>query len=364
MKRILYTVLLISILFAGDLEVNASSGQLRKASIKTCNGIIYGQHSSDNHWHVAEEADGRYYATGDPIYSDPCGSSTSSPSGNNGSVNNSTSSSNNSNNSVTNNNPSSDESTNNSNSFSNNSSTNANYGESNSNNHFGSSSENNNLSESNSTIEEEIKSNDNTLKMIMIDGKEIAVKDTMDYSTSKDKITIEVTPNDEKARYEIKNNSNLKIGSNEITIEVTAEDSTLKTYKINVNREEILSSVTGIKVKINDEEVNFDENQATVYVSSGESTLKIDYTPEDKNAKVEMNEIEKLKTGNNELKIKVTAEDGTVEEFKIVIYKYSKLEEITLTILALAIIGGVGYGTYRVIKKVVSKIKDKDSKTK
>ena len=166
------------------------------------------------------------------------------------------------------------------------------------------------------------------------------------------------------SEYLMKLNYNLKIGSNEITIEVTAEDGTLRTYKINVNREEILSSVTGIKVKINDEEVNFDENQATVYVSSGESTLKIDYTLEDKNAKVEMDEIEELKTGNNELKIKVTAEDGTVEEFKIVIYKYSKLEEITLTILALAIIGGVGYGTYRVIKKVVSKIKDKDSKTK
>lgn len=54
-------------------NVNASSGKLKKSSIISCNGIIYGQHSSDNHWHIAtQKENGDYYPAGDAIYSNPC----------------------------------------------------------------------------------------------------------------------------------------------------------------------------------------------------------------------------------------------------------------------------------------------------
>lgn len=329
MKKCLYLILLMTIFVVGIIEVNASSGALRKASIKTCNGITYGKHSSDNHWHVAEESDGKYYATGDPIYSDPCSSSSNSSNADNS--NNSGGSSNNSSNNNT--------STTKPNSSS---SSNANS----------------------STEKEEVKSNDNTLKIIIIDGKEIDVKDNIDYSTTKEKISIKTTTNDKKAKYEIKNNSTLEIGENKISIEVTAEDGTTKTYNINVKRDKILSSDTGIKVIINDEEVSFSDNKATIYVSATETNLKIDYTLNDENAKVEMDKIEELKTGDNELKIKVIAEDGTEKEYEIIIHKYTKSEETISTILGLAIIGGMGYGIYYVIKKVVPKFKNIISKIK
>ena len=74
-RKIFIALLFAFMLLINVSEVYASSGKLRKASIKTCNGVTYGQHSSDNHWHVAEEKDGSYYATGNPIYSDPCVSS-------------------------------------------------------------------------------------------------------------------------------------------------------------------------------------------------------------------------------------------------------------------------------------------------
>ena len=77
MKKNVYISLLLILFCVGSVEVNASSGRLRKDSIKTCGGITYGQHSSDNHWHIAELKDGSYYATGNPIYSDPCSSSNS-----------------------------------------------------------------------------------------------------------------------------------------------------------------------------------------------------------------------------------------------------------------------------------------------
>lgn len=347
MKKSLYLFLLMTIFVVGSIEVNASSGTLRKTSIKTCNGITYGQHSSDNHWHVAEESDGKYYATGNPIYSDPCSSSSNSSNSNN-----SVSSSSTNNNSLSNNNSNSGTSSNNSSSSSNNNT---------------STTKPNSSSSSNansSTEKEEVKSNDNTLKIIIIDGKEIDVKDNIDYSTTKEKITIKATTNDKKAKYEIKNNSTLEIGENKISIEVTAEDGTTKTYNINVKRDKILSSDTGIKVIINEEEVSFSDNKATIYVSATETNLKIDYTLNDENAKVEMDKIEELKTGDNELKIKVIAEDGAEKEYKIIIHKYTKSEETISTILGLAIIGGMGYGIYYVVKKIVPKFKNIISKIK
>lgn len=354
-KKTLYIILLMAMFIIGSVEVNASSGALRKNSIKICNGVMYGQHSSDNHWHVAEESDGKYYATGSPIYSDPCSSNNTTSSNDiNSSGSNSNSSNNNSN---------SDSSSSNGSS----SNVNSNEVSNGSNNNSSNSSSNNaNTSSSNNFIseKEEVKSNDNTLKTIVIDGVEVDVEDNIEFSTTKESITITATPNDENARYEVKNNSNLKIGDNEISIVVTAEDGTTKTYNINVKRDKILSSDTGFKIIINDEEVKFSDNKARIYVGSDETNLKVDYTLNDKNAKIEMDEIEKLKNGDNELNIKVVAEDGTEAEYKITIHKYTKTEEIIYTILALAILGGIGYGIYYVIKKGIPKLKNTISKNK
>ena len=91
MKKNIYNIILVVTIFIiGISNVEASSGQLRKASIKTCNGITYGQHSSDNHWHVAEEKDGKYYATGNPIYSNPCSSTNNTTSESTSNNNNTT----------------------------------------------------------------------------------------------------------------------------------------------------------------------------------------------------------------------------------------------------------------------------------
>jgi len=336
MKKSLYVILLLTIFLIGNIEVNASSGQLRKASIKTCNGITYGQHSSDNHWHVAEEKDGKYYATGDPIYSDPCSSNNNS-SGNSSSNNNSNdnSSSGSSSNDSSSNNSSSGTSSNNS--------------------------SNNNSSNNNQTTTkpEETKSNDNTLKAIIINEENIKIEENMSYSTTDKKLDIKVETNNSKATYEIKNNSNLSVGNNEIVIEVKAEDGSTKNYKINVERKIILSSDTGIKVKIDEEEVVFSNYKATVYVSSSATSISVDYTLSNEKAKVEMDEIDKLKTGDNTLNIKVTAEDGTEQNYEIVIHKYTKAEDTISTILAFVMLGGIGYGIYYLIKKFKNKLKNK-----
>lgn len=68
-KVLVYSLLL---LFLSPVMLNATTGSLKSASIITCNGTTYGQHSSDNHWHVASEKGGKYYATGTAFYDHPC----------------------------------------------------------------------------------------------------------------------------------------------------------------------------------------------------------------------------------------------------------------------------------------------------
>jgi len=302
MKKSICVVLVTLIVLLNNVTVTASSGQLRKDSIKTCNGITYGAHSADNHWHIAEEQGGRYYAVGNPIYSDPCNYTDSSSDNRDYTVNN----------------------------------------------------------ESNSYIpssisnqdKEPTKSSDTTLKSIIIDGEEVEVRDNINYATDKETVDIKVTLNDEKAKYEIINNSVLKLGDNQISIKVTAEDDTEKIYNINVRRNKVLSSNAGIKIIINGETVKFTNDKATVYVGATKSDLKIDYKLDDSNAKVQMTKINKLKIGDNKLDVNVTAEDGTKKKYEITVHRYTIVEEISSFVVGLVLLFGIGYGIYRVVNKI------------
>ena len=330
MKKKKYIIFILIIFIYSNLNVEASSGRLKSASIKTCNGITYGQHSSDNHWHVASRnSNGTYSATGSPIYNDPC-------------INSDNSSSNNSNSNQSSNNNTSNESN-----------SNLNNNTNNQNNNITDNSTNSSSSniENNEVIKEELKSNDNTLKEIIIDGEKIEILENIDYSTTKEKIDIKLKTTDDKATYEIKNESILSIGKNKISIEVTAEDGTIKIYNINVNREKILSSDTEIKVIIDGEEVKFDNYKATVYVESSTKNIKFDYTLSDQNARAEIKELQTLKPGDNVINIKVIAEDGTEQQYEIIIHKYSKSADTISNIIVFGIFGVIGYGIYSIINK-------------
>lgn len=93
------------------------------------------------------------------------------------------------------------------------------------------------------------KSNDNTLKTVLVDEVSITVADQMQYETNKDEVKISVETNDDKAEYTI-NNKKLVVGENNINISVEAEDGTEKVYELTVERltksEELINGVVGI----------------------------------------------------------------------------------------------------------------------
>lgn len=336
-RKIFIALLFAFMLLINVSEVYASSGKLRKASIKTCNGVTYGQHSSDNHWHVASQnADGSYSATGDAMYTDPCASNNNNNSNNNNENKNEDNKDAN-NKDETNKQPENTTGNTNNNNTSNN-------------NNNSNSSDDDRFSVVVDTWEEP-KSSDNSLKSLTIDGKQVEVSEKITYSTQKTKIEIIAETNDSKAKYEVQNNENLKIGDNEVIIKVTAEDGSVKNYNIKVNRKLILSSETNITITIDGEEVVFTDKKGTFNVSSSTKTIEIDCKTKDENAKFEMEKLESLKTGDNIIKIKVTAEDGTEVEYELNIYKYTKGEETISTIISLGIFGGIGYGIYYFVKK-------------
>ena len=196
---------------------------------------------------------------------------------------------------------------------------------------------------------EVLKSDDNTLKSIIIDGKSVAVKETITYETVNDKIDVQVETNSETATYEIRNNTNLLHGNNKVLIVVKAESGATKRYQINVSREKTLSSDTGIRVFVNNEEVQFDHYKGIISVSSSTKTVNVDYFLNNSNARADVTELGELQAGDNELKIKVTAVNGEEQEYVIIVRKESK--KISLFTVLLYILLSI-FGIYLLIKIV------------
>lgn len=70
MKKVLIILSLFLIIISTE-KLSATTGTLKSASIIECDGVLYGTHGSDNHYHVAEVTeDGKYKAVGDTLGTD------------------------------------------------------------------------------------------------------------------------------------------------------------------------------------------------------------------------------------------------------------------------------------------------------
>lgn len=319
MKKVLFIVL-IGVLFSFNIgDVSATTGRLKKSSIVTCNGITYGSHSNEygTHWHVAEKKGDSYYATGDEISTNPCENVQNESSADNSTSNNGTKDNN------QNSNP---------------------------NNIVDSNSENSNNSENNY-----VESDDTSLKSLKVNDDFIEVSENMTYETIEDKVNIIVIPNDNRATINCEETINLVVGDNIVNIVVIAENGDELEYKLNIIRNEVvdeLSDNTNIVIKVDDEEIDFDSYISDVInITNSVDSLNITYELEDENSSVEIIGNEDLKVEENEITVKVTAENGDVQEYKIIVDKNSKTEDVIYTIIALGIMAGAICGAVVLIRK-------------
>lgn len=322
MKKFVYVLFIFVFIFSAVREVNATSGALRKASIKTCNGVTYGQHSSSGklHWHKAKadpDVSSGWIAVGEPIYSDPCKSSSKSSTGTGSNSKPSTSTTTPSSGTSSSKKPASS-----------------------------------NSSSSSTKIEEIKKSSDASLNSVTIDKENIVIASEMKFNTQKEQVEIVVVPNDKKAvvKYEVP--EKLNNGLNEVEVVVTAEDGTQKKYMILVTREVIvLDSNKKITIKLNGDVVEFEDYNARVTVVSDVENVNIDYILESNKTKVEIDGPKVLEYGNNTIKVLVTAEDLSVQEYIIVVYRNTKSDDFFSTVLGIGFIAGIVWCVKKFKKK-------------
>ncbi len=270
MKRIIFLVSFMFILL--PINALATSGSLKKDSIKECEGTLYGTHGSDNHYHIAIKSEnGSYVASGEAIYTDPCPIK-----------------------------------------------------------------QDDNEDDNTDNKDDDLIS-DSSLKEIKINGDSINISDTMEYTTTSDVANLEVKANSESAKVEYENITNLNMGNNIVNIKVTNGNSNTK-YVLIIVREKSLSDNKNIVIKIDGEEVNFDNYKYNIEVKNDVKSLNIDYILEDKNAHVDILDNENFVVGKNDVKIIVTAEDGSSLEYTIRVTKLDLINSIIKIILGSSIV--------------------------
>lgn len=182
------------------------------------------------------------------------------------------------------------------------------------------------------------KSSNAKLKKLLIENKEISLKQNMYYETDNDMASIEAIPESSKAKVEIDKTGFLEHGSNKIKITVTAEDQTTNTYNLNIVLKSSDADISTIK--INDENVDVSKTNNTIEYETSKETVNIEVIPSSKYAKVYYEEQLTLKDGNNTSTIKVVAENGKEKNYTLNIEKTNDASIIGVLIFII-IIGGI-----------------------
>ncbi len=177
-----------------------------------------------------------------------------------------------------------------------------------------------------------LKSGNNKIKSIVIDGKNVKVKNRVVYTTLKNKVSVNVGLQSRKATAKYNKSINLKHGINSEEIVVTAENGKKRTYYIDIKK---INNNTNIKeIRVNDELVSLDD----MMYESVSDTANIEVTLEDTYAEVKYDDTVKLSPGENEIPIVVIAENGDQKDYKLVV----KYDDSLDGVVGVLMFGGAG----------------------
>lgn len=191
------------------------------------------------------------------------------------------------------------------------------------------------------------KSSNNYLTTIIIDDNQIEgfSKDKTKYYVSVanevNKVKIDARVEDENATYDINGPQMLEVGDNEYTIGVTSEDNTTRFYKVIITRkEEDASSNTNISsIKISGYKFNLDGYSKTYHlkINEDDDKLNVKVELEDENASYEIEGNSNLRDGSI-IKIVITAENGDIDTYRIIISKDEKTNYLMYIIIGISIL--------------------------
>lgn len=187
---------------------------------------------------------------------------------------------------------------------------------------------------------EESKSNNNYLKSLTLSNGSINFKKTtteynINVAKDIDKITIGATLEDSKSSFENgfgPREVNLSLGNNTIYIKVKSESGQVRTYTLNINRDDGRNSDSSLKnIKLSSGKLKFNKDtlEYKVTVEYNIDKMQIEATPNSEKAKVTINGNDNLSVGDNVFKINVEAENGKVTIYTINIVRKEQGEKIS-----------------------------------
>ena len=187
---------------------------------------------------------------------------------------------------------------------------------------------------------EESKSNNNYLKSLTLSNGSINFKKTtteynINVAKDIDKITIGATLEDSKSSFENgfgPRTINLSLGNNTVYIKVKSESGQVRTYTLNINRDDGRNSDSSLKnIKLSSGKLKFNKDtlEYKVTVEYNIDKMQIEATPNSEEAKVTINGNDNLSVGDNVFKINVEAENGKVTIYTINIVRKEQGEKIS-----------------------------------
>jgi len=182
------------------------------------------------------------------------------------------------------------------------------------------------------------RSTENKLSSLTISGRKFSFKETtytynliVGYETDNIKINAELK---DKTSSFVKGYEpgikNLKEGTNKIEIKVSAENGDIKTYTINITRQEDPNNksddnyLEDIKIENNDLDFSKEQEEYKITVDYNTNNLNIDATTSSNKSKIEITGNDNFQVGENTVTIKVTSKNNEVREYKIIVVKKDK----------------------------------------
>lgn len=176
-------------------------------------------------------------------------------------------------------------------------------------------------------------SSNSSLDSLSVEGTNIefnSEKLNYDLIINSDKINITATTSSSTSKVEGTGEKKLEYGKNEFKIIVTAENGSKRTYILNITRYDTNNTLKSIK--INGEEVKINDNKEITF------TTKLDKIKIEANANSDRVKSitgtgdENIVYGANEFEIIVTAENGDIRTYKLVVNRLSdnRLSKLTI----------------------------------
>ena len=176
-------------------------------------------------------------------------------------------------------------------------------------------------------------SSNTALGVLTLNGVEVEADATVEFPNGTTEVFVTATAADTDALTDVTGTTNLTTGTNTITIVVTAADGSKQSYTLTVNVRALSNDTSLATFTLDGEPVT---DGATVTLDGTKNFVEVVALATDTTATVDVTGTANLAIGDNQVKVTVTAEDGTVETYTVSVI----LPDLTDTSLATFTIDG------------------------